>query len=89
MEIWVQWYTTETKEQSKQWTSSDFKEGEDCRIDWKGDGHCFLGFTKLLAEKRFESNEEFIVATPAYFAELKTYSSDRLKKLEHCWVHSI
>ena len=45
---------------------------------------------KSLAGQKFESNEEVIAATEAYFADLeKTYFSDGLKKLEHRWVKCI
>ena len=50
----------------------------------------FPNLKKSLAGHKFESNEEFIAATEAYFAELqKTYFSDGLKKLEHRWVKCI
>jgi hypothetical protein len=40
--------------------------------------------------QKFESSEEVITATEAYFADLeKTYFSDGLEKLEHCWVMCI
>ncbi|XP_067131309.1 histone-lysine N-methyltransferase SETMAR-like [Centruroides vittatus] len=41
-ETWIHYYTPETKEQSKQWVF----EGEDSKIDRKGDGHGFLGCTR-------------------------------------------
>ena len=45
---------------------------------------------KSLAGQKFESNDEVIAATEAYFADLqKTYFSDGLKKLEHHWVKCI
>ncbi|EFN87072.1 Histone-lysine N-methyltransferase SETMAR, partial [Harpegnathos saltator] len=44
----------------------------------------FPNLKKSLAGQKFESNEEVIAATEAYFADLeKTYFSDGLKKLEH------
>ncbi|XP_029176368.1 epidermal retinol dehydrogenase 2-like [Nylanderia fulva] len=47
----------------------------------------FPNLKKSLAGQKFESNEEVIAATEAYFADLeKTYFLDELKKLEHCWV---
>ena len=47
----------------------------------------FPNLKKSLTGQKFESNEEVIVATEAYFADLeKTYFSDGLKKLEHRWV---
>ncbi|XP_029167068.1 uncharacterized protein LOC114937661 [Nylanderia fulva] len=50
----------------------------------------FLNLKKSLAGQKFESNEEVIAATEAYFADLeKTYFSDGLKKLEHRWVKCI
>jgi hypothetical protein len=45
---------------------------------------------KSLAKQKFESSEEVIAATEAYFADLeKTYFSDGLKKLKHHWVKCI
>ena len=45
---------------------------------------------KSLAVQKFELSEEVIAAMEAYFADLeKTYFSDGLKKLEHCWVKCI
>ena len=45
---------------------------------------------KSVAGQKFESNEEVIAATEAYFANLqKTYFPDVLKKLEHRWVKCI
>ena len=50
----------------------------------------FPNLKKSLTGQKFESNEEVIAATEAYFADLeKTYFSDGLKKLEHCWVKCI
>jgi len=50
----------------------------------------FPNLKKSLAGQKFESNEEVIAATEAYFADLeKTYFSDGLKKLEHRWVKCI
>ena len=50
----------------------------------------FPNLKKSLAEQKFESNEEVIAATEAYFADLqKTYFSNGLKKLEHRWVKCI
>ena len=43
-----------------------------------------------LAGQKFESNEEIVAATAAYFADLqKTCFSDGLKKLKHRWVKCI
>jgi len=45
---------------------------------------------KSLAGQKFESNEEVIATTGAYFTDLeKTYFSDGLKKLEHRWAECI
>ena len=50
----------------------------------------FPNLKKSLAGQKFESNEEVIAATEAYFADLqKTRFSDGLKKLEHHWVKCI
>ena len=50
----------------------------------------FPNLKKSLAGQKFESNEEVIAATEAYFADLqKTYFSDGLKKLEHRWIKCI
>ena len=50
----------------------------------------FPNLKKLLAGEKFESNEEVISATEAYFADLqKTYFSDWFKKLEHHWVKCV
>jgi len=50
----------------------------------------FPNLKKSLAGQKFESNEEVIAATEAYFADLqKTCFSDGLKKLEHRWVKCI
>ena len=50
----------------------------------------FPNLKKSLAGQKFESNEEVIAATEAYFADLqKTYFSDGLKKLEHRWAKCI
>ena len=50
----------------------------------------FPNLKKSLAGQKFESNEEVIAATEAYFAYLKkTYFSDGLKNLEHRWVMCI
>ena len=47
----------------------------------------FPNLKKSLAGQKFESNEEVISATEAYFANLqKTCYSDGLKKWEHRWV---
>ena len=44
----------------------------------------FPNLKKLLAGQKFESNDEVIAATEAYFADLqKTCFSDGFKKLEH------
>ena len=44
----------------------------------------FSNLKKSLAGQKFESSEEVIAATEAYFADLeKTYFSDELKKLEY------
>ena len=51
---------------------------------WPCDFFLFPNLKKSLAGQKFESNEEVIAATKAYFADLeKTYFSDELKKLEH------
>jgi len=43
-----------------------------------------------LAGQKFDSNEDVVTATEAYFTDLeKTYISDGLKKLEHRWVEFI
>jgi len=45
---------------------------------------------KSLAGQKFESNEEVVAATEAYFADLeKTCFSDGSKKYEHRWVKCI
>ena len=45
---------------------------------------------KVIRRQKFESNEEVIAATEAYFADLqKTCFSNGLKKLEHHWVKCI
>ena len=50
----------------------------------------FPNLKKSLAGQKFESNEEVIAATEAYFENLqKTYFLDGLKKLEHRWVKCI
>ena len=50
----------------------------------------FPNLKKSLAGQKFESNQEVIAVTEAYFADLqKTYFSDGLKKLEHRWVKCI
>ena len=50
----------------------------------------FPNLKDSLAGQKFESNEEVIAATEAYFADLqKTYFSGGLKKLEHRWVKCI
>ena len=51
----------------------------------------FPNLEKSLARLNFESSEDVIVVTEAYFADLeKTYfSADGLKKLEHRWVKCI
>ena len=50
----------------------------------------FPNLKKSLAGQIFESNEEVIAVTEAYFADIqKTYFSDGLKKLEHRWVKCI
>ena len=50
----------------------------------------FPNLKKSLAGQKFQSNEEVIAATEAYFADLeKTYFSEGLKKLEHRWVKCI
>ncbi len=47
----------------------------------------FPNLKKSLAGQKFESNEEVIVPTEAYFSDFeKTYFSDGLKRLEHRWV---
>ena len=44
---WIHYFTPETKEQSKQWTSpGEPEEGEDHEFGRKGDGHSFLGCTR-------------------------------------------
>jgi hypothetical protein len=50
----------------------------------------FPNLKKSLSGQKFESSEEVIATTKAYFADLeKTYFSDVLKKLEHGWVKCI
>ena len=50
----------------------------------------FPNLKTLLAGQKIESNEEVIVTTKAYFADLqKTCFSDGLKKLQHRWVKCI
>ena len=50
----------------------------------------FPNLKKSLAGHKFESNEEVIAATEAYFANLqKTCFPDGLKKLEHCCIKCI
>ena len=50
----------------------------------------FPNLKKSLAGQKFESNEEVIAATEAYFADLqKTDFSDGLKKLKHRWAKFI
>ena len=50
----------------------------------------FPNLKKSLAGQKFESNEEVIAATKAYFADLqKTCFPDGLKKLKHRWVKCI
>lgn len=49
-----------------------------------------LCLKKLLAGRKFESNEQVIAATKIYFANLKkTYFSDELKKVERRLVKYI
>ena len=47
-ETWINYFTSETKEQSKQWTSlgESAEEGEDREVGRKGDGHSFLECTR-------------------------------------------
>ena len=50
----------------------------------------FPNLKKSLAGQKFESNEEVIAATEAYFAVLqKSWFSDGFKKLEYRWVKCI
>lgn len=50
----------------------------------------FPNLKKSFVRQKFESNEETITTTEAYFAVLqKTYFYDGLKKLEHRWVKCI
>ena len=50
----------------------------------------FPNLKESFAGQKFESNEEAIAATEAYFADpQKTCFSDALKKLEHRWVKCI
>jgi len=77
-ETWIHWYTPETMEQLKQWTSPDLAP---C------DYFLLPNLKKSLAGQKFASNEEVVAATEAYFADLeKMYFSDGLKKFEH---HSV
>jgi len=50
----------------------------------------FPNLKKSLARQKFESNDDVIAATEAYFGDLqKSYFSDGLKKLEQRWVKCI
>lgn len=54
------------------------------------DYYLFPNLKKWLGGKRFESNEEVITETNAYFESLeKTYYLERIKKLEKRWTTCI
>ncbi|GBP09164.1 Histone-lysine N-methyltransferase SETMAR [Eumeta japonica] len=54
------------------------------------DYYLFLNLKKWLGGKRFESNEEVITETNAYFESLeKTYYLEGIKKLEKRWTNCI
>ena len=61
-ETWIHWYTPETKQQSKEWISPDLAP---C------DFFLFPNLKKSLAGQKFESNEEVIATTEAYFADIQ------------------
>ncbi|KAG5338238.1 SETMR methyltransferase, partial [Acromyrmex charruanus] len=81
-ETWIHYFTPETKEQSKQWTSPSEPALKKAKTV-KSAG-------KVMAEEKFITREQFIVETEAYFEGLdKSHYSDGLKKLENRWIKYI